>query len=132
MTYIEHLVTENYKIQDTVCQVNCLLIEIREFLSGLTLEKLDHKDVKDVKETDEYRLKIVKGLSNRELDIHIFEVLRTYAFLSDHLDKLYFEKDKRVKYGLMPIDGGDWEAASNGRPSIGPRIDMKVEETGYE
>lgn len=112
-------------------QINYLLVELNECLSGLTEEELADKDVL---ETNEYRLKIVKGMSNRALDIHVFEVLRTYEFLSDYLEKLSFEKEKRVKYGLIPIDGSDWEPAINGRPSIGPRIDMtgaSEEETEY-
>ncbi|MGH9974671.1 MAG: hypothetical protein ACRD8Z_02380, partial [Nitrososphaeraceae archaeon] len=117
--------------QYIIGQTNQTLEELQERLSGLTQKELRSKDVQ---ETDEHRLKIVKGMSNRELDTHLFEVLRTYDFLSDYLDKLSSEKEKRIKYGLIPIDGIDWEPASNGRPSIGPRIDITEvfeEETGY-
>ncbi len=100
-------------------QVNRKLTELQECLSGVTQKELDS----NINVNEEHILKLVKGMSNRELDIHIFEVLRTSDFLSDHLEKLNFEKEKRIKYGLIPTDGADWEAANNERPSIGPRID---------
>jgi hypothetical protein len=99
------LAVESNELRFNIQQVNRKLTELQECLS------------------EELRLKLVKGMSNRELDIHIFEVLRTHDFFSDHLEKLNFEKEKRIRYGLMPIDGADWEAANNERPSIGPRID---------
>lgn len=116
----ENLTVERIKHQYIIRQANQSLAELQECLSGLTQKELRSKDVQ---ETNEHRLKIIKGMSNRELDIHLFEALRTYNFLSNQLDKLCFEKEKRIKYGLIPTDGTDWEPASNGRPSIGPRID---------
>jgi hypothetical protein len=113
-------VTECDRIQDTIKHVNFLSIDLQECLSGFKQEELISTNVQ---ETNEHRLKIVKGMQNRELDTQLFEVSRVCNFLSDYLEKLYSEKEKRVKYGLIPIDGNDWEAADNGLPSIGPRID---------
>ena len=100
-------------------RINRKLTELQECLSGLIQKELDS----NISVNEEHRLKLVKGMSNRELDNHIFEVLRTCGFLSDHLEKLNFEKEKRIRYGLIPTDGADWEAANNEHPSIGPRID---------
>ena len=117
MTNKKNLVVESNEPRFIIQQVNRDLTELQESLSGLTQKELDSNV------NEEHRLKLVKGMSNRELDIHTFEVLRTYVFLSDHLQKLNIEKEKRIKYGLIPTDGVDWEAANNERPSIGPRID---------
>ena len=119
MTIKKNLAIESNNLRFIIRRVNRKLAGLQECLSGLTQEELDS----NIKVNEEHRLKLVKGMSNRELDIHIFEVSRTYDFLSDHLDKLDLEIKKRIKYGLIPTDGADWEAANNERPSIGPRID---------
>ncbi|HZD35682.1 MAG TPA: hypothetical protein VE130_10790 [Nitrososphaeraceae archaeon] len=119
MTYKKDI-TEYYRIQDTIRQINQLLTGLQERLTGLKQKELNHTNIQEV---DEYQLKIIKGMSNRELDFNLFEVLQTHNFLSDYLGKLSSEKEKRIKYGLIPIDGTDWEADNNGLPSIGPRID---------
>ncbi|MGH9976263.1 MAG: hypothetical protein ACRD8Z_10575 [Nitrososphaeraceae archaeon] len=129
MTCNKDLAEECGKIQYNVREINLLSVELRECLTGLTRKELDYKDIK---ETDDHRLKIAKGMSNRDLDIQTFQVWRAYDILSDYLLKLRLELDKRAKYSLIPVDGNDWEAACKGGPSIGPRIDMTVEESGYE
>ena len=131
MTNKKNSEVESNELRFIIQQVNRKLTELQEYLSGLTQKELDS----NINVNEEHRLKLVKGMSNRELDIHIFEVLRTHDFLSDHLEKLNFEKEKRIKYGLMPTDGADWESANNERPSIGPRIDtietMEEDEKKY-
>lgn len=110
-----------------ISQVDRILVKLQESLSGLTHEQLDHNDTIKI---NMYRLKIIKGLTNRELDFHTFQVGRLYGILADYLKELYLEEDKRAKYGLIPVDGCDWEPATEGRPSIGPMIEPSEEDTG--
>jgi hypothetical protein len=51
MTYKKSLVTENNKLGYIIRQVNRKLIELQEFLSGLTEKELDSKNVQ---KTDEH------------------------------------------------------------------------------
>lgn len=127
--YKENLVLERNKRQHTIRRINQLLIELQECLGGLAHEELDYKDLG---ETDHHRLEIVKGMSNYELDVQTFQVWRSFNYISDYLEKLRIELDKRAKFSLIPTDGTEWEPASNGRPSIGPRIDARetIDEDG--
>jgi hypothetical protein len=128
MSYNENLGDESDGLQNIVWRMDLLLLELQECLLGL-IQK-EHGSL-DIKEIEEYRLKIIKGMTNRDLDTHTFHAWQLYDSLSGYLQELRFELDKRAKYGLIPIDGSDWEPASYERPSIGPRIDMEEEETGY-
>ena len=113
MTRKENLADESDGIKDIVRQMNTDLTELQERISGI-----DPK----------HRLKIVKGMTNHDLDTHIFIVWQMHAILTDYNVELRLELDKRAKFGIIPIDGSDWEEADNGRPSIGPRIDLREEE----
>ena len=107
---------ESDGIKDTVRQMNTVLLELQERIIGI-----DPK----------HRLKVVKGMTNHDLDAHIFTVWQMFGILADYHDELRLELDKRAKFGIIPIDGSDWEEADNGRPGIGPRIDLKEEESEF-
>ncbi|MGH9977776.1 MAG: hypothetical protein ACRD8Z_18365, partial [Nitrososphaeraceae archaeon] len=124
----ENLAKESTDIQKIVRRMNTLLLELQECLIGITLKEHNYQTSE---ETEAHRLKIVKGMTHRDLDIHAFQIWRMYDIVCCYLKELRLEVDKRARYGLMPVDGSDWEPADNGRPSIGPRIDMKEEDTGY-
>lgn len=110
MTYKENLTRESKGIKDIVRQMNTSMSELQERMIGIS-----PKD----------RLKIIKGMTNRDLDALTFLVWQMRDIFDDYSDELGLELDKRAKFGLIPIDGSDWEAANNEHPSIGPRIDLK-------
>jgi hypothetical protein len=120
MAYKENLTTEERDLQYTIRRLNRILVELEECLSGLSPKQLDYIELK---ESEHHRLKIVKGMSNYDLDFQTYQTCRLHDFLSDYSEKLCLELDKRAKYSLIPTDGSDWEVSDNGLPSIGPRID---------
>ena len=61
--------------------------------------------------TREHILKIIKGMTNRDLDNHTYHISQMLNVLAPYLNDLRIELDKRAKFGLIPIDGSDWEAA---------------------
>ncbi|MGH9953729.1 MAG: hypothetical protein ACRD5J_19100 [Nitrososphaeraceae archaeon] len=129
MTRDENIAKESTDIQKIVRRMNILLLELQEYLVGIPQKE---HNFQTITETEAYRMKIVKGMTHRELDTHTFHIWQMHNIFSDYLKELRLEVDKRARYGIMPVDGSDWEPADNGRPSIGPRIEMNVEETRYE
>ena len=120
MSCNEDLAKESHKIQNIVKQVNTLSLELQKCLFGNAQKKYDYQNLN---RTREHILKIIKGMTNRDLDNHTYHISQMLNVLAPYLNDLRIELDKRAKFGLIPIDGSDWEAPKSGRPSIGPRID---------